>query len=335
MDSYSKGLLVIIYLTTPNRNTFYFNGGRILGIIFRIQLVFGIILAIFYIVSFERVILYSRENSWGYLLRWIHSNGARLFFLLIFLHLFRGLFYRSNKKKIVWLRGRVIFVIIIRIAFLGYVLPIGQIRFWGATVITGLIRVLSQRLVVWVWGNYSVSIPTISLFFSLHYLLPFILAIVVLFHIIFLHIPLSRSNSNWEYFHVYFTIKDLINILLFFLFRLLILFSPFILGDPLNFEESNRLSSPIHILPEWYFLWAYAILRGIPDKRLGVLALLGRLILIFIVKGKNYRLSSSILYIISLINLVWLGGIPVEDPFILSAQLTSFIYFFSGGIIIF
>ena len=299
-----------------------------LGKIFSYQLLTGVILSTLYIINFRRVINIYRERSWGFLLRWGHSNIASLFFLFVFIHLFRGIFYSSNKKSLVWRSGWIIMLILIGIAFLGYVLPIGQISLWGATVITGLIRVVSSRLVVWVWGDYAVSSPTITLFFTFHFLLPIVLAILILVHIVLLHFPRSSTiTSRRRSFHPLFVKKDRINLVVIFLFTLLFLILPFILGDPLNFEERNTFSSPIHILPEWYFLWAYAILRGIPNKRGGVLALLIGLFFLWAHLGKRWRILTSSFIILSLRNLSWLGGLPVEEPFVRSTQRIRTLFF--------
>ena len=215
-------------------------------------------------------------------------------------------------------------VLTIGVAFLGYVLPWGQMSLWGATVITGLLRVINQRVVYWLWGHLWVSLPTITFFYSLHFVLPFIILALIIVHITTLHSPLSSFSKRWKGFHPSYRVKDIINLRWYGLLFILVRWSLPFLFEPVNFDESNIRVSPIHILPEWYFLWAYAILRCIPNKLLGVVALLLRLIVILFIRSKSYKGS---IFILLLINLVEIGGFPVEDPFVVTSQVLTFFYF--------
>lgn len=316
------------------------NFGSFLGIVLILQIIRGIFLSILFIptvFSFWELINLTEEIYLILFLRWIHSNGARIFFILIFIHIARGFFFKRFNKNFIWLSGCSIYILLIAAAFIGYVLPWGQISLWGGTVITNLFSVIDPNLVVWIWGNFSISSPTLSLFFTLHFLIPFILLVFVILHVILLHetgssskIFISILKNKFVDFYLF---KDSINIFFYLIFMISIFLSPWFLGDPENFIEANNLSSPIHIKPEWYFLWAYAILRAIPSKIFGVLALF-RAVLVFyffILKNKkfnNLNRIKFIFFIIIFLFLTFLGGCPVEIPYIFISQIISFLYFF-------
>ena len=316
------------------------NLGSFLGIVLLIQILRGIFLRILFtpsVTSFWELINLTEEIYFILFLRWIHSNGASLFFILIFIHIARGFFYKRFNKNFIWLRGCSIYILLIAAAFIGYVLPWGQISLWGGTVITNLFRVIDSNLVIWIWGNFRISAPTLSLFFTLHFLIPFILLIFVFLHIILLHETGSSSkifiSAIKNKFLDFYLFKDSINLFFYLIFLLLMFISPWFLGDPENFIEANNLSSPIHIKPEWYFLWAYAILRAIPSKVLGVVALFSAVLIfyIFIFKNKtfsNLRNFLFMFFIYVFYLLTFLGGCPVEIPYIFISQIISIFYFF-------
>ena len=286
-----------------------------------------------------------REVNYGYLLRWFHLNGASFFFFVIYLHILRGLLFHSFRLKNVWWRGTTIYLILIIIAFLGYVLPWGQISLWGATVITNLFRtipIIGTLFVTWLWGGFRVDQPTLRCFYSLHYLLPIVLILLIVVHIMLLHhtgstsMTIDHSFINKIKFHPFFIYKDAINLGFLFLFFSIILIAPYYLGDRENFIPANPLASPVHIKPEWYFLWAYAILRSIPNKLGGVIALVIALrffyLLSFFVFYTPPKIDTTSLtwarFCTVIILLTWLGGNPVEYPYILLGQIITLNYFF-------
>lgn len=277
-----------------------------------------------------------------------HANGARFFFICLYLHVGRGLYYGSFNYTHTWMVGVLILFAVIAAAFLGYVLPWGQISFWGATVITNLfsaIPYIGEDLVVWIWGGFAVGGPTLTRFFSLHFLIPFVVAAMRGVHLLFLHQTGSRNplgvNRNFDKikFHPYFTTKDLFGFLVILVsLRMLCIISPWMLGDPENFIPANPLVTPVHIQPEWYFLIAYAILRSIPNKLGGVVALALSIAILmicpFLPKGKfrgliYYPLRSALfwIHINVVVLLTWIGARPVEDPYVLIGQVLSFVYF--------
>ena len=291
-----------INLPTPININYLWNFGSILGIFLIIQIISGLFLSIHYCpnidIAFYRISTIIKDINSGWLIRLIHINGASFYFLIIYLHIARNIFYYSFKLHQVWIIGVTILFLSIATAFLGYVLPWGQISFWGAIVITNLISALpyiGQFTVEWIWGGFSINNDTLNRFYSFHFILPFIILILVFIHLIILHItgssnPIhSKINIYKINFHPYFTIKDLITIILTFsIFIIINLQFPYVLGDPDNFKIANSIITPIHIKPEWYFLFAYSILRTIPNK-------LGGVIILF--------LSIFILYLIPIINL--------------------------------
>merc|ERR1712062_305285 len=261
-----------------------------------VQIVRGLFLAIHYScdisIAFESVNHINRDVNFGWALRIVHANGARFFFICLYIHVGRGIYYGSYNYKSVWVIGVLILLMVIATAFLGYVLPWGQISFWGATAITNLfsaIPIIGTEVVNWMWGGFAVGNPTLSRFYSLHFLLPFLISATRVIHILFLHQTGSSNplgvNSNYDKlpFHQYYSIKDMIGFMLvFILFRYICFFNPWLLGDPENFISANPLVTPVHIQPEWYFLFAYAILRSIPNKLGGVVALAASVIILYI-----------------------------------------------------
>lgn len=341
----------LLELPTPSYVNLHWNWGFILGIVMVIQLLTGLMLASHYTSeissAFDSVIYIIKDVNYGYLVRFLHINGASLFFVVVYLHIFRSIMYNSYKNKHTWGRGIIILLILMGTAFMGYVLPWGQISYWGATVITNLISsvpVYGTQLVEWIWGGFSVNSSTLTRFFMLHFLIPFILMFLIIVHIFLLHEKGSNNSLGVTLdmdkikFHKYFLVKDLV-ILCFIVavFLLFVLILPFVLGDTENFNVANPLNTPIHIIPEWYFLFAYAILRSIPNKLGGVLALLMSILIFFLhahfkknlksIKFKPFSKAISYIFMCLFILLTWLGSCAIEDPFILASKLVRSIYF--------
>jgi len=342
----------LIDLPAPSTISYWWNFGSLLGLCLTIQLISGVLLAIHYCPSvssaFNRVVHISQDVFFGWLLRNTHANGASLFFICLYLHIRRGIYYYSFKLNEVWNIGVVILLTVIATAFMGYVLPWGQISFWGATVITNLLSAIpyiGEAVVQWIWGGFAIDNATLNRFFSIHFALPFLVIALVLIHLIFLHQTGSNNplglNSNLDKipFHPFFRIKDLVGVFLITSgLTIVVLLSPNLLGDVENFMPANPLVTPIHIQPEWYFLFAYAILRSIPNKLGGVIALgLSILVLLSLplsslpCKIKQFYSSSKPLIWVILnlvILLTWIGARPVETPFILTGQIITLMYFF-------
>ena len=342
----------LIDLPTPSRISLWWNFGSLLGICLIIQIITGVFLAIHYTanteLAFKRVIHICRNVNNGWLLRNIHANGASLFFICLYIHIGRGIYYGSYKILITWTIGVIIFLTIIATAFLGYVLPWGQISFWGATVITNLLSAIpyvGTDIVKWIWGGFSIDNATLTRFFTLHFMLPFIISAIVIIHLLFLHQTGSNNplgvNRNYDKipFHPYFTIKDLIGIIIvLFIFTIINLLEPRLLGDPENFLPANPLVTPVHIQPEWYFLFAYAILRSIPNKLGGVTAIIISIAIILIIPFTNkikfktitfYPINQLIFWslVFNIILLTWIGARPAEEPYIFIGQLLTVTYF--------
>lgn len=342
----------LLDLPSPSNLSSIWNFGVILGICLTVQIFRGLFLALHYsrhsIISFETVILNHIDVSFNWILRIAHANGARIFFFSLYFHISRGIYFSSFIYKETWRVGVIILLIVIATAFLGYVLPWGQISFWGATVITSLFSAIpyfGSIIVFWLWGGFSVDNPTLTRFFGLHFLLPFLISGLTVIHLIYLHQTGSNNplgilgNVSKIPFHYYFSMKDLLGIFFFFLFfGILIFFFPWTLGDPENFIEANPLVTPIHIQPEWYFLFAYAILRSIPNKLGGVIALFASVTILFIplaIKPTKFQRTSfyplrKLLFwiIINLfILLTWIGARPVEEPYIVTGQALTCLYF--------
>ena len=339
-------------LPTPSNISAIWNFGSLLGLCLIIQLVTGLFLAIHYTANidfaFSSVVHICRDVNYGWLIRNLHANGASIFFICLYLHIARGLYYESYLFIETWNVGVILFLLVIITAFVGYVLPWGQMSFWGATVITNLVSAvpyIGTSLVQWIWGGFSVDNATLTRFFTFHFLLPFIVAALTIIHLLFLHMTGSNNptgiNSDLDKipFHPYFTYKDLLGfMILIFILASLALFSPNLLGDPDNFTPANPLVTPPHIKPEWYFLFAYAILRSIPNKLGGVLALLFSILVLIVIpflrtskqRGLIFRPFTQVLFwllVADMLILTWIGGIPVEDPFIVIGQIASILYF--------
>nr|QIJ93960.1 cytochrome b [Eremias arguta] len=341
-----------IDLPTPPNISAWWNFGSLLGLCLIIQILTGLFLAMHYTAdvtsAFSSVAHIHRDVQHGWLIRNLHANGASLFFICIYLHIGRGLYYGSYIFAETWNIGVVLLLLVMATAFMGYVLPWGQMSFWGATVITNLLSAIpyvGNTLVEWVWGGFAIDNATLTRFFTLHFLLPFIIMAVSMVHLLFLHETGSNnptgldSNSDKIPFHPYYSYKDALGALIMILCLLyLALFSPNLLGDPENFSPANPLVTPPHIKPEWYFLFAYAILRSIPNKLGGVLALLFSILILFILplthmskqRAMSFRPISQVLFwllIADILILTWIGGQPVEHPFIILGQLASALYF--------
>jgi len=342
----------LIDLPAPNNISIWWNYGSLLGLCLIIQIVTGLFLSIHYVpnieIAFSSVAHISRDVNYGWILRSIHANRASIFFLFLYLHTGRGIYYGSFSLLETWNLGVILFILTIATAFIGYVLPWGQIRFWGATVITNLfsaIPYIGKILVEWIWGGFAVDNATLNRFFAFHFILPFIVAAVAILHLIFLHQTGSNNplgiecNSDRVPFHIYYSVKDGLGYLIaIFIFITVILFAPNIITDPENFLLANPLVTPVHIKPEWYFLWVYAILRSIPNKLGGVLALFAALLILFLLpftskinkRGLIFYPINQLLFwllVASWAILTWIGGRPVEDPFIIIGQTFTILYF--------
>nr|UWT72094.1 cytochrome b [Ctenotus schomburgkii] len=341
-----------IDLPSPSNISAWWNFGSLLGLCLIVQVLTGLFLAMHYTAdissAFSSVAHICRDVQYGWLIRNLHANGASMFFICLYLHIGRGLYYGSYMFKETWNIGVVLLLLVMATAFVGYVLPWGQMSFWGATVITNLLSAIpyiGTTLVEWIWGGFSVDNATLTRFFTFHFLLPFAIMGASMLHLLFLHETGSNnpigltSNTDKIPFHPYYSYKDLLGATLFIILLLsLALFSPNLLGDPENFTPANPLITPPHIKPEWYFLFAYAILRSIPNKLGGVLALLLSILILMLApmlhtskqRGNAFRPLSQILFwtlVSNIIILTWIGGQPVEDPFIIIGQIASTTYF--------
>lgn len=342
----------LVDLPAPINISAWWNFGSLLGLCLGIQILTGLFLAMHYTrdisLAFNRVSHISRDVNNGWLIRVLHANGASFFFICLYLHVGRGIYYASYLFTPTWIVGVLLLFLVIGTAFIGYVLPWGQISFWGATVITNLLSAipyLGQYLVQWVWGGFAVDNATLTRFFAIHFLLPFIIAGIRIIHLFFLHQtgsnnPLGLSSNNYKIcFHPYFSFKDIFGfIMIVWILVILCLISPFLLGDTENFIPANPLVTPVHIQPEWYFLFAYAILRSIPNKLGGVVALVLSIAILIILplsqssnlRGNQFYPINQILFwgiLNSLILLTWIGARPVETPFVFTGQVLSVIYF--------
>nr|QUM11275.1 cytochrome b [Nysius cymoides]QZM06664.1 cytochrome b [Nysius sp.] len=342
----------LIDLPSPSNISLWWNFGSLLGMCLMIQIITGIFLAMHYTanieMAFNSIIHITRDVNNGWLIRNTHANGASLFFICIYLHIGRGMYYGSYKLVETWSVGIIMLFLTMGTAFLGYVLPWGQMSLWGATVITNLLSAIpyiGNELVKWLWGGFSVDNATLTRFFTLHFLMPFILSAMTIIHLLFLHQTGSNNpmgiNSNYDKvpFHPYFSIKDIMGMMFTLtLFSMLILTEPRLLGDPENYIMANPLVTPIHIQPEWYFLFAYAILRSIPNKLGGVIAMMLSIAIIAILPMTNkskfqgntfYPINKILfwLFINNMILLTWIGARPAEEPFILTGQILTMTYF--------
>nr|YP_006460555.1 cytochrome b [Pygathrix cinerea 2 RL-2012]AFK92090.1 cytochrome b [Pygathrix cinerea 2 RL-2012] len=342
----------LIDLPTPSNISAWWNFGSLLATCLILQIITGLFLAMHYSPStssaFSSIAHITRDVNYGWIIRYLHANGASMFFICLFLHVGRGLYYGSFLLLETWNIGIALLLMVMATAFMGYVLPWGQMSFWGATVITNLLSAIpyiGTNLVQWVWGGYSIDNPTLTRFFTLHFTLPFIITAFTVLHLLFLHETGSNnpcgipSNSDKIPFHPYYTIKDMLGlVLLILLLMTLVLFSPDLLGDPDNYTPANPLNTPPHIKPEWYFLFAYAILRSVPNKLGGVLALLMSILILMIIPMLHKSKQQSMMFrpfsqftlwllITVLLTLTWIGSQPVNQPFIMIGQVASTMYF--------
>nr|ACR03091.1 cytochrome b [Sphaerodactylus vincenti] len=348
----------LVDLPTPTNISAWWNFGSLMGLCLMAQLATGLFLAMHYTadisLAFSSIAHITRDVQHGWLIRNLHANGASMFFICLYFHIGRGLYYGSYLYKETWNTGVLLFFLVMATAFVGYVLPWGQMSFWGATVITNLLSAIpyiGTDLVQWIWGGFSVDNATLTRFFTFHFLLPFVILATMMLHLMFLHETGSNNptglNSDTDKiaFHPYFSYKDMLGAATMLMLLLyLALFSPYLLGDPENFSPANPLVTPPHIKPEWYFLFAYAILRSIPNKLGGVLALALSIAILFVAPVLHNSKQRSTIFrpltqltfwsLVSTVALLtWIGGQPVEDPFIIIGQLTSIMYFLTFLII--
>nr|ADF28826.1 cytochrome b [Chaetodipus arenarius] len=341
-----------IDLPAPSNISSWWNFGSLLGLCLMIQIASGLFLAMHYtsdtLTAFSSVAHICRDVNYGWLIRYIHANGASLFFVCLYLHIGRGIYYGSYMYKETWNVGIILLFLTMATAFMGYVLPWGQMSFWGATVITNLLSAIpyvGTSLVEWIWGGFSVDKATLTRFFAFHFILPFIIAAMAMVHLLFLHETGSNnplgipSDSDKIPFHPYYTTKDLRGVLILLaLFLTFALFFPDLLGDPDNYSPANPLNTPPHIKPEWYFLFAYAIFRSIPNKLGGGIALVLSILVLALFpllhtgnqRSMMFRPISQFLFwtlVSDLMILTWIGGQPVEPPFIVIGQVASILYF--------
>ena len=341
---------------TPRNFNYLWNFGALAMVNLLIMIATGIFLAMNYTahtsLAFESVERIMRDVNYGWLIRYVHMNGASMFFIVVLVHIWRNMYYGSYKtpRELLWMIGVVIFLLMMATAFMGYVLPWGQMSFWGATVITNLfsaIPLVGNSIVTLLWGGFSVDNPTLNRFFSMHYLLPFVIAGVVFLHVATLHITGSNNPLGIEPkgpqdtlpFHPYYTSKDSIGIVVYLMvFAVLVFFMPNYLGHPDNYIPANPLSTPAHIVPEWYFLPFYAILRAVPNKLMGVLAMFGSILVLFVlpwldgspVRSMRFRPIARWLFLLWTVNffvLMWAGGKPAEGIYVLIARLSTAYYF--------
>nr|YP_010703582.1 cytochrome b [Bryodema qilianshanense]WCO86716.1 cytochrome b [Bryodema qilianshanense] len=342
----------LIDLPAPTNISFWWNLGSLLGLCLMIQIMTGLFLTMHYTPNiesaFSSVIHICRDVNNGWIIRTMHANGASMFFICVYLHVGRGIYYGSYMYKNTWMTGTLILFLIMATAFMGYVLPWGQMSFWGATVITNLLSAIpyiGMDIVQWVWGGFAVDNATLNRFYTFHFVLPFIIMAMVMMHLFFLHQTGSNNptglNSNIDKipFHPYFTYKDSITfIIMIMILVMLCLINPYMLGDPDNFVPANPLVTPVHIQPEWYFLFAYAILRSIPNKLGGVIALLLSVSILMIMPFYNknkfrgiqfYPINQIMFWIMVIVVclLTWIGKRPVEEPYIMTGQILTIIYF--------
>ena len=341
---------------TPKNLNYWWTFGGILAFCLVTQIITGIILAMHYTphvdFAFNSVEHIMRDVNYGWLIRYIHANGASMFFLAVYIHIFRGLYYGSYKapREVLWILGVIIYILMMAAAFMGYVLPWGQMSLWGATVITnlfGAIPVVGENIAIWLWGGFSVDNPTLNRFFSLHYLIPFIILGIVILHIWALHVPGNNNPTGLDVqskkdtipFHPYYTVKDAFALVVFMiLFAYFIFFAPNVLGHADNYIPANPLVTPAHIVPEWYLLPFYAILRAIPDKLGGVIMMFSAIFVMFLlpwldtskVRSGRYRplfRQFFILFVINCLFLGYLGAQPAEGIYVILARIATAYYF--------
>ena len=341
---------------TPKNLNYWWNFGSLAGICLMLQIATGVFLAMHYKpdakMAFDSIQHIMRNVEWGWLLRYMHMVGAHFFFVVVYIHIFRGLYFGSYKspREVLWWMGVVIFFLMMMTAFIGYVLPWGQMSYWGATVITNLLSVIpffGENIVVWLWGGFSVGDPTLNRFYALHYLLPFIIVGVVFLHLWALHTSKSnnplgidlKKKTDWIPFHPYYTIKDTFGLSVYLIvFCFMVFYAPNLLGHTDNYIPANPMVTPAHIVPEWYFLPFYAILRAIPNKAMGVTAMISAIMVLFVlpwldvskVRSARFRPIYKQMFWIFLINafvLGWVGSNPPQGVFITIGRIATSIYF--------
>ncbi len=341
---------------TPKNLNYWWNFGSLAGFFLLVQIITGIMLSMHYTAhvdhAFASIEHIMRNVNHGWLIRYVHMNGASFFFIVVYIHIFRGLYYGSYKapRELLWWLGIIILLLMMATAFMGYVLPWGQMSFWGATVITNLfsaIPVIGEGVVQWLWGGYSVDNPTLSRFYTLHFLLPFLIVGVVVLHIVALHThgsnnPLGIDRKGPQDsipFHPYYTVKDFFGLgVALTIFFSVVFFAPDYLGHPDNYVPADPLKTPAHIVPEWYFLPFYAILRAIPDKLGGVIAMFSAIFVLFLlpwldtskVRSATFRPIYKVLFWVFLVDAVilgWIGSKPAEGNYILIGRIATFYYF--------
>lgn len=341
---------------TPRNFNYFWNFGALAMVTLVIMIATGVFLSMNYTAhtahAFDSVERIMRDVNYGWLLRYVHMNGASMFFIVVYIHIWRGMYYGSYKapRELLWMLGVTIFLLMMATAFMGYVLPWGQMSFWGATVITNLFSafpLVGESIVIWLWGGFSVDNPTLSRFYSLHYLLPFVIAGVVFLHIAALHItgsnnPLGidpKGPQDTIPFHPYYTSKDSVGLVVYFIvFASLVFFAPNYLGHPDNYVPANPMVTPAHIVPEWYFLPFYAVLRAVPDKLGGVLLMFGSILVLFVlpwldgspVRSMRFRPVARIAFILFTLNffvLTYVGGMPAEEPYVTISRISTAYYF--------
>jgi ubiquinol-cytochrome c reductase cytochrome b/c1 subunit len=352
------GLIHSSFIVFPNpRNlNYWWTFGGILAFMLVAQILTGVVLVMHYTphtsLAFTSVEGIMRDVPGGWLIRYVHANGASMFFIAVYIHIFRGLYYGSYKapREVLWILGMIIFLLMMATGFMGYVLPWGQMSFWGATVITNLfsaIPIVGETIVTWLWGGFAVDNPTLNRFFSLHYLLPFMIAGVVVLHIWALHVPGSnnptgvsvKSSQDTLPFHPYFTVKDALGLVVFLIvFMWFVFYLPNFMGHADNYIPADPLVTPAHIVPEWYFLPFYAILRSVPDKLGGVIAMFGAIAVLFVVpwldtskvRSANFRpLYRQFFWILVLVSigLGYLGSRPAEGGYVIASRILTIYYF--------
>ena len=342
---------------TPKNLNYWWTFGGILTFCLITQIITGLTLAMHYIadsdLAFASVEHIMRDVNYGWLIRYVHANGASMFFLAVYIHIFRALYYGSYKspREVIWIIGMIIYFLMMATAFMGYVLPWGQMSFWGATVITNLfsaIPLIGEGIVAWLWGGFAVDNPTLTRFYALHYLLPFLILGLVVLHIWALHVPgnnnpigidIKKPSKDTVPFHPYIVIKDVFALLMFIIvFAFFVFYSPNILGHADNYIEANPMVTPAHIVPEWYLLPFYAILRSVPDKLLGVIAMFAAIFVLVILPWLDTSKIRSAVFrplykqfywilVIDVLILGYVGAMPAEGLYLLIARVATAYYF--------
>ncbi len=341
---------------TPRNFNYFWNFGALAMVNLVLMIATGVFLAMSYTpdsaLAFDSVEHIMRDVNWGWLIRYAHMNGASMFFIVVYVHLFRGLYYGSYKapRELLWMLGVVILLLMMATAFMGYVLPWGQMSYWGATVITSLFSafpLVGKAIVTWLWGGFAIGNPTLNRFFSLHYLLPFVIVGVVFLHVVALHITGSNNPLGIEVktpqdtipFHPYYTIKDSVGICVFFIvLAALVFFAPNFFASPDNYIPANPLATPAEIVPEWYFLPFYAILRAVPNKLGGVMMMFGSILVLFVlpwldtspVRSARFRPIYRQLFWLLVISVFALGAVGAHRPqgiWVVIGRLATLYYF--------